>query len=385
MHALRIFCIGSDSPHDDGWVALCREAGAVVQFHRLDGSRTTLRGADFDIAWHGKAPDRFRPAAVVDAMARRQASRNLMQAIEEFRPNVVHAFGMDPAGYFTVDAMAQSDIPFVLQIRGGPEIGLYGQEPVAVARMRDVFVRCDGLIADNDVNLDFAARHGLREEVRRRCIGAVPGGGGLSAADMVAPADDAPRAPLVLWPKAYATPSVDGYAIAEGLRLAFHQAPLLQVRLLFAHQPDFLRWLRGYWPARLLARTRIAGFVPRPILLDALREAHVMLAPSLLDGVPNVMLEAMACGALPIVSPHATLPAYFRRAPGIGFASNLDSAQIASVVVRRLQAPAASVREWRTSNRALVTSHASRAHVAAKVAGLYRGIAARGASSQALP
>jgi hypothetical protein len=385
MQALRIFCIGTGSLHDDGWVALCREAGAAVALYLLDGHRTLLRGADFDIAWQGDTSGRGGAAPVVDTAARRQALDRMKQAIQAFQPDVVHAFGMDPAGYFTADAMAQSNTPFVLQIRGGPEIGLYGQEPAAVARMRDVLARCDGLIADNDVNLEFAASHGLREDVRRRCIGAVPGGGGLSPADMVAPSDDATRAPLVLWPKAYANPSVDGYAIADGLRLAFQRAPELQVRLLFAHQPDFLRWLRGHWPAGLLARARIAGFVPRPAVLDALREAHVMLAPSLLDGVPNVMLESMACGALPVVSPHATLPARFLHAPSIGYASNLDATQIADAIVQRLQAQASSVREWRAANRELALSHATRAHVAAKVASLYLGIAGHGASPRAVP
>ena len=35
--------------------------------------------------------------------------------------------------------------------------------------------------------------------------------------------------------------------------------------------------------------------------------ARVMLAPSLVDGTPNSMFEAMASGALPIVSPLETI------------------------------------------------------------------------------
>lgn len=379
MQSLRIFCIGTGSAHDDSWVALCQEAGASVHFHLLKDHRTLLRGADFDLTWHGDALG-SSPAPALSVAARSHALDQLFEEIDAFRPDIVHAFGIDPSGYFAADALAKSGIPLVLQIRGGPEIGLYCQEPVAVTHMRKAISRCDGLIADNDVNLVFAASHGLRDDAKHRCIGAIPGGGGLSKADMSAPADDAPRAPLVLWPKAYANPSVDGYAIAHGLRQAFQRAPELQVQLLFAHQPDFLRWLRGYWPAELLERTRVAAFVPRPDVLNLMRKAHVMLAPSLLDGVPNVMLEAMACGALPIVSPHATLPAHFLNAPGIGYASNLDPPQIADAIVERLQAPTCNVSEWRTANRALAALHATRGEVAAKVAGLYRGLALRTAS-----
>jgi glycosyltransferase involved in cell wall biosynthesis len=306
-----------------------------------------------------------------------RALAGLRAEIAAFRPDLVHAFGIDAAGYLTVDALAQSDTPFVLQLRGGgPEIALYGSDPAAEARMRSVFGRCDGLIADNAVNLAFAANHGLSDEARRRCMGAVPGGGGLSTAEMAVPQYEALRPPLVLWPKAYANPSVDGYAIAEGLRLAVLRAPELQLRLLFAHQPDFMRWLRGHWPAELWVRTRVQGLVPHAESLDALRQARVMLAPSLLDGVPNALLEAMACGALPVVSPHATLPGGFLNAPGIAYARNLDPAGIADAILRCLRASAASQREWRTGNRALVATYAARAGVTARATAFYRSIAA---------
>ncbi|WP_286745892.1 glycosyltransferase [Aquabacterium sp. UBA2148] len=369
MNTLRIFFVGGGSIHDNRWMALCRDAGALTQVFMLDGHRTMLRGADFDAPRLAELPDEF-------AAERLQALAGLRAEITAFRPDLVHAFGIDAAGYFTVDALAQSDTPFVLQLRGGPEITLYCKDPAAAARMRSVFGRCDGLIADNTENLAFAANHGLSDEARRRCMGAVPGGGGLSAAEMAEPQDEALRPPLVLWPKAYANPSVDGYAIAEGLRLAFLRAPELQLRLLFAHQPDFLRWLRGHWPAELWARTRVQGLVSHTESLDALRQARVMLAPSPLDGVPNALLEAMACGALPVVSPHATLPAGFMNAPGIAYALNLDPAGIADAILRCLRAPVASQRAWKTGNRALVATYAARASVTARATAFYRGIVA---------
>jgi glycosyltransferase involved in cell wall biosynthesis len=47
---------------------------------------------------------------------------------------------------------------------------------------------------------------------------------------------------------------------------------------------------------------RVLPFMSRAELAVLLQRASAIVSPSLADGTPNSMLEAMACGALPVVS-----------------------------------------------------------------------------------
>jgi glycosyltransferase involved in cell wall biosynthesis len=61
-----------------------------------------------------------------------------------------------------------------------------------------------------------------------------------------------------------------------------------------------------------------------------------MQAPSLVDGVPNSLYEAMAFGALPIVSPLATITPVVKQDENVLFARNLYPDEIAAALVRAL-------------------------------------------------
>ena len=47
---------------------------------------------------------------------------------------------------------------------------------------------------------------------------------------------------------------------------------------------------------------RVLPFMRRPELAALFQRAGAIVSPSLTDGTPNSMLEAMACGALPVMS-----------------------------------------------------------------------------------
>ena len=61
-----------------------------------------------------------------------------------------------------------------------------------------------------------------------------------------------------------------------------------------------------------------------------------MLAPSLIDGVPNSLYEAMAFGALPIVSPLETIMPIVKQDKNVLFARNLYPDEIAAALVRAM-------------------------------------------------
>ena len=49
-------------------------------------------------------------------------------------------------------------------------------------------------------------------------------------------------------------------------------------------------------------KTEITGFIPRKALLQNIRRAHFFISAALSDSTPVSLLEAMALGAVPVVS-----------------------------------------------------------------------------------
>ena len=78
------------------------------------------------------------------------------------------------------------------------------------------------------------------------------------------------------------------------------------------------------------------GRVRREQVLELMTRARVMLSPSLVDGVPNSLYEAMAAGALPIVSPLETIQHVVENERNVLFARNLYPNEIAAALQRAM-------------------------------------------------
>jgi glycosyltransferase involved in cell wall biosynthesis len=102
--------------------------------------------------------------------------------------------------------------------------------------------------------------------------------------------------------------------------------------------------------------------------------ARIMLAPSLVDGTPNSMFEAMASGAFPIVSPLETICGVVEDEHNVLFARNLYPEEIATALVRAAtdgqMVDAAAQR-----NLELVGRVANRDEIGPRVALLYEALA----------
>jgi len=76
------------------------------------------------------------------------------------------------------------------------------------------------------------------------------------------------------------------------------------------------------------------GRIPRDALLANIAKARIVLAPSLFDGVPNLLYETMALGSFPIFSPLETIS---QVVSGVGhglFARNLYPMDICDALVK---------------------------------------------------
>lgn len=76
--------------------------------------------------------------------------------------------------------------------------------------------------------------------------------------------------------------------------------------------------------------------IPRDKLLELMSISRVMLAPSLSDGIPNTLYEAMAAGAFPVVSPLDTIKCVVSDEVNALFARNLYPDEIADALDRSM-------------------------------------------------
>ena len=112
--------------------------------------------------------------------------------------------------------------------------------------------------------------------------------------------------------------------------------------------------------------------------------ARVMLAPSLVDGTPNSMFEAMATGAFPILSPLDTIRPLVRDGCNVLFARNLYPDEIGEALVRAMTDDVL-VDIAAERNLALVRELADRHAIRPRVVGLYESLAAARRHESARP
>jgi glycosyltransferase involved in cell wall biosynthesis len=239
-------------------------------------------------------------------------------------------------------------------------------------RARAIMSDCDQLLDDNARGFEIARELGVRAD-QLATIGTVPGTGGIDV-DAIAQAWEGPPSlrRIIVWPKAYECPWSKSLPVLEALTLCWDRIPPCDVYML-AMQPETQLWFKTL-PDHIKERCHVAERVPREQVLALMARARVMLAPSLVDGTPNSLLEAMAAGALPIVSPLETIRAIARDEENVLFARNLYPNEIASALERAMRDDLLVDRVAET-NGTVVRGLADRAVIAPKVRAWYAQLA----------
>jgi len=268
------------------------------------------------------------------------AERWLARAIREWRPHVIHTLGLEPASYFYLrvrEKYGLEDIGnWIVQVRGGPDLALHRLMVEYVKEIRDILKNCDQLVADNQQNYEYALDLGLERD--RLCpLGVIAGTGGIDIAGMAKFRERFPsqRRRLVVWPKAYECPQGKALSVFEAIKLAWPHIQPCEFQML-AMIPETRMWYHTL-PEEIRRNCGIHDRIPRTKTLELMSEARIMLAPSLADGVPNTLYEAMAAGSFPIVSPLETIKPIVVHEQNVLFARNLYPQEICEALCRAMR------------------------------------------------
>jgi glycosyltransferase involved in cell wall biosynthesis len=265
----------------------------------------------------------------------------LAKVVQSWKPDIIHTLGFDSASYFYLRARKQFRLEgigrWVAQARGGPDLSLQRYSPDFKLLIEDVLETCDHFIADNEPNYSFALSAGLAaSKIKEPGMGIVSGAGGIDVEGMRAMWSLPPskRERIIVWPKAYETYTAKAMPVFEAILKVWDQIQPCRIEMLWMVQPDIKIWYEKMFPQNIKFSCPTFGRLSREDTLQRISNARVMLAPSLSDGIPNTMMEAMALGAAPLVSPLDTIQPVVQNGENVLFARNLYPDEIAAALVR---------------------------------------------------
>jgi glycosyltransferase involved in cell wall biosynthesis len=301
----------------------------------------------------------------------------LAEIIRRWQPDIIHTMGLDPAGQFYLRVRDRFGLrgigKWVLQLRGGSDLTLTRLDPEQRPALSEALRQCDQLISDNEVNFIYAADLGM-EAGRVAELGTVPGTGGVDV-EVLAKSWQGPPSSrrIILWPKAYDSPWSKALPVFEALKKVWDQIEPCEIYMLVMTVPGTRMW---YWslPEKIRRHCHVEDRIPREKLIELLLQSRVMLAPSLVDGIPNSMLEALAAGAFPIVSPLDTISRVVKYEDNVLFARNLYPNEIADALLRAMTDDDLVDRAAKR-NLELVREIADRSRIGPRVAKYYETLA----------
>jgi glycosyltransferase involved in cell wall biosynthesis len=305
----------------------------------------------------------------------------LANIIQGWQPDIIHTLGLfdGQGGTFYYEVRQQFGIgnigKWILQLRGGSDLALRQFHPETAKQIRETFNECDEIITDNYVNINYIQQLGFAHKVAS--IAPVAGTGGVDTDieidDIILPSK---RERIILWPKAYESWWSKALPVMEAIRLAWKDIQPCQIYMT-ASSPETEAWFLTILPQEVKENCIIVHRLPRNDLLDLMKRARVLLIPSLVDGVPNSLYEAMAHGIFPIVSPLGSITPIVENISNVLFARNLYPTEISEALVKAMSDDLL-VDNAAKNNLDLVKQIASREKIAKRVVEYYQRLSSEG-------
>lgn len=319
----RLLAIGlANSPHLHRWVRAVVDADtSILVFPALhgqgwDGVNTVpltalrenlppgihcldardVRGGDsaaIDRDW------RFQPLThpfvPVDALA---AADRLAEAVARFRPNVLHSMESQVAGYIVAELWRRQprNLPWV-HSTWGSDLALYGNLPDHLIRLQAMFRGVDLYLADCRKDLGLARKLGYAGPE----LPVLPSSCGIDVVQLATRPSLPTSHRRQILIKGYQNWAGRNLLALSALMLIAEEAEPYEI--VIPNADAALREWAGIMANRTALKVTALPRLPEPdAVLAELARSRLLVSLSISDGLPTMMLEAMALGTFPIQS-----------------------------------------------------------------------------------
>jgi glycosyltransferase involved in cell wall biosynthesis len=298
-----------------------------------------------------------------DALWQGYAARRYLR---DFRPNLVHSMRIQNEAY--VAAIA-GYAPWIASV-WGQDFNYYARQYLTHRHMtRWTLPRVPALTADCARDVRLAHEFGLP---RTATTAVFPTNGGV---DMQAFSPGEPieaRGPRIVYARGFGP-----YLRLENLLRALRDVQLPYILCLIGPSAQLPR-LGQLAVSHGVPTNRIElhSYLDTASWVRILQSGRIMVSPSVSDGTPNAMLEAMACGALPVMGGIESIREWIQHGVN-GLLFDSDDPQSIRVQIERALQDDHLFTESAAINRQIVADRADRQRVFPEIGEFYRQVVTR--------
>jgi glycosyltransferase involved in cell wall biosynthesis len=223
------------------------------------------------------------------------AARRLLAFIRDVRPDIVHAMRVPYEGMLTASALQGlvTRPSFLISIWGNDFTLHAPSTPLMRMHTRRVMQSVDGLHADTERDVRLALKWGLGVD---KATLVAPGGGGVRS-DVFYPPVKPVQEPVVINPRGV-RPYVRNDSFFKAIPLVL--AKRSDAKFLCTSMQGETQAMQWVQELGIADAVELMPPVPFAEMGNVFRRAQIVVSPSVHDGTPNSLIEAMACGCFPI-------------------------------------------------------------------------------------
>jgi glycosyltransferase involved in cell wall biosynthesis len=280
--------------------------------------------------------------------------------VKVIHPELVHALRIPFEGMLA--SATPAGFPLVISVWGN-DFTLHARSSILMARFTQrTLLRADGLLAD--AKRDIRLSHEWGFSASKPTL-VVPGSGGIRFDEIDIPIihrrlpEELPDVPIVVNPRGRRPGSLQQEVFIHSIPLVLDRIPqAMFICPSMAGDPGFSRLVKHLG---IEANTRLWPYLSQEQMWTLFKRSQVYVSPSVHDGTPNSLLEAMVCGCFPVVGNIESMQEWITSGVN-GLLIDANSASsLADGIIFALENPALR-KSARSKNTLLITERADNHH-----------------------
>jgi hypothetical protein len=298
-----------------------------------------------------------------------------LSLLAEIQPDLVHALRIPFEGMLA--AATQATIPLIISTWGN-DLTLHALGSFTMSRLtRVVLQRANGLISDTQRDIRLGHEWGLPDGKPTLIV---PGSGGILLNEIRTGSmseklpEELPNVPIIVNPRGQRPGSLRQDVFFRSIPIVLEQSPqamFICPSLKFDSESERLVDRLG-----IRSNTKLWPRLSQAQLWTLFHKSQVYASPSIHDGTPNSLLEAMACGCFPVVGNTESLNEWIQTEVNGLLVDATDAYMIANAVLQGIKQPALREKAAKINAR-LIAERAAYIPNMARVEGFYNIVSSK--------